>query len=87
MDQRVICSLKANYRKNVVRKIIQSVEKKKTLPKTLLLQKMQMLVSAWDALSTQAIVNCFQKSGISIESQETAIAEGDDPFSGITRHN
>ena len=39
-----------------------------------------MLVSAWDALSTQTIVNCFQKSGISIESQETAIAEGDDPF-------
>ena len=39
---------------------------------------MQMLVSAWDALSTQTIVNCFQKSGISTESQETT--EDDDPF-------
>ena len=41
---------------------------------------MQMLVSAWDALLMQTIVNCFQKSGISTESQETAIAEDDDPF-------
>ena len=41
---------------------------------------MQMIVSAWDALSTQTIVNCFRKSGLSTESQETTIAEDDDPF-------
>ena len=41
---------------------------------------MQMLVSAWDALSTQTIVNFFRKSGISTESQEAAIVEDDDPF-------
>ena len=80
MDEGVIRSLKRKYRKNVVQKIIQSVEKKKTLPKISLLQGMQMLVSAWDALSTQTIVNCFRKSGISTESQETAIAEDNDPF-------
>ena len=80
MDKGVICSLKAKHRKNVVRKIIQSEEKKKTLPKISLLQVMQMLVSAWDALSTQTIENCFRKSGIFTESQETAIAEDDDPF-------
>ena len=80
MNQGVIRSLKAKYHRNVVRKIIQSVEKKKTLPKILLLQGMQMLVSAWDALAMQTIVNCFRKSGISTESQETAIAEDDDPF-------
>ena len=39
-----------------------------------------MLVSAYDAQSTQAIVNCFRKSGISTESQVTDIAEDDDPF-------
>ena len=39
-----------------------------------------MFVSACDALSTQTTVNCFQKSGISTESQETAIAEDDNPF-------
>ena len=36
---------------------------------------MQILVSAWDALSTLTFVNCFRKSGISTESQKTAIAE------------
>ena len=51
----------------------------KTQP-ILMLQEMQMLVSAWDALSTQTIVNCFRKSGIFTESQETAIAEDGDPF-------
>ena len=63
---------------NVVRKIIQSVEKKKPLPKISLLQGIQMLDSAWDALST--IVNGFRKSGIPTGSQENAIAEDDDPF-------
>ena len=41
---------------------------------------MQMLVWTWDALSAQTIVNCFQKSEISTESQETTIAEDGDPF-------
>ena len=41
---------------------------------------MEMLVSAWDALSTETIVNCFRKSGISTESQETAIAQDGNPF-------
>ena len=41
---------------------------------------MQMLVSAWDALSTQTIANCFRKSGISTEIQETAMVENDDSF-------
>ena len=80
MDQGVIRSLKAKCCKNAVWKIIQSVEKKKTRPKISLLQGMQMLVSAWDALSMQTTVNCFRKSGISNASQETAIAEDDDPF-------
>ena len=80
MDQGFIRSLKAKYCKNVDWKIIQSVEKKKTLPKISLLQGIQMLVSAWDALSTQTIVNCFRKSGISTKSQETTIVEDDDPF-------
>ena len=40
MGQGVIRSLKAKYRKNVVQKIIQSLEKKKTLPKISLLQVM-----------------------------------------------
>ena len=52
MDQGVIRSLKAKYCQNVVWEIIHSVEKKETLLQILLLQRMQMLVSACDALLT-----------------------------------
>ena len=80
MDQGVIRSLKAIYRTNAVRKIIRSLEKKKTRPKISLLHGMQMLVSAWNALITEeTIMNCFRKAGISAENQDAAIAE-EDPF-------
>ena len=45
MYQGAIRSLKAKYHNDVVRKIVQSVEKNKTLPKISLLQGMQMLFS------------------------------------------
>ena len=80
VNQSVIRSLKAQYRKNVVRKIIQSAEKKKTVPKNSLLLEMQLLVAAWYALTTKTIVNCFRKSKIPIENQKAAIAEKDGPF-------
>ena len=57
MGQSVILSLKAQDRKNVIRKIIRSVEKKKTLPKTFLLPGMQILASACDAVTTKTVVN------------------------------
>ena len=41
---------------------------------------MQILLLAWNAQSTQTIVNCFRKCGISTENQETTTAEDDDPF-------
>ena len=46
MDQDVIRSLKAKYRKNVVSKLIRSVAKKKALPKMSLLLGMRILVAA-----------------------------------------
>ena len=61
IDQGVIRSLKAQYRRNVVRRITQSVEKKKTLLKFSLLLGMQMLVAALDAVTTETLVN-FLKS-------------------------
>ena len=80
MDQGVIRSLKAIYRKHVARKIIQCVERNKSLPKISLLQGMQMLVSAWDAVTTKTVVNCFRKSKISVQSQNAAITDDDNPF-------
>ena len=44
---------------------------------------MQMLVSAWNSVSIETIVNCFRKAGISPANQEAAIAEEDDPFKDL----
>ena len=70
MYQGVICSLKSQYLKNVVRKIIRSVDKKETFPKIYLLMGMHMLAAAWDAVATKTVVNCFRKSEISRERQK-----------------
>ena len=44
---------------------------------------MQMLVSAWNVLTTESIVNCFRKAGISAENQDAAIAEEDDTIKDL----
>ena len=41
---------------------------------------MQMLVAAWDAVTTKTLVNCFRKSKISSKSQKTVITEDDNLF-------
>ena len=82
MDQCVVRSLKEKYRTDVVRKI-RSLEKNKIFPKISLLHGMQMLVSAWNAFTTETIVNCFRKVGISAENQDAAIAEKDDHFKDL----
>ena len=79
MDQGVIGSLKAKCCTNLVRKIIRSVENK-TLGKISLLKGMQMLVATWYALTSQTIVNCLRKSGLSSESKVAAIDQDDDHF-------
>ena len=42
-----------------------------------------MLVSAWNSLTTETIVNCFRKAAISAENQDAAIAEEEDPFKSL----
>ena len=39
---------------------------------------MKILVSSWEAVSAQIIVNCFRKAGITSESQNAAITDADD---------
>ena len=73
MDHRVIRSLKAKYRNNLVQK----------MPEVSILKAMQMLASAWNAISTETIVNCFPKAGISTASQEPATADEDDSFKDL----
>ena len=83
MDQGVIRSLKAKYRNNVVRKNYSKCREKENPSKNFVAARTANVSFNLDALSTQTIVNCFRKSEISNESQETAIAEDDDPFRGL----
>ena len=83
MDQCVIRSLKEHYRVRVVRRLCRALDKAKTLPRISILQAMKILVSSWEAVSAQTIVNCFRKAGITSEAQNAAIADADDPFSNL----
>ena len=56
MDQGVIRSLKAHYRRRIVRPCIKSLDENKPLPKIISLQAMKNLVSSWNALSEETIV-------------------------------
>ena len=49
-----------------------------------MLDAMNMLVSSWNAVSSETIVNCFRKVGISSSSQELAQTDGDDPFKELS---
>ena len=42
-----------------------------------------MSVSAWNAVSSETIVNCFRKGRISTANQEAAIADEEDPFKNL----
>ena len=42
-----------------------------------------MSVSAWNAVSTETIVNSFRKGRISTANQEAAIADEEDPFKDL----
>ena len=83
MDQGVIRSLKVHYRKKVVCLCIKAVESNKPLPKISILQAMKHLVSSWNAVSKETIVNCFKKSDISQSNQQAAVNDDDDPFKSL----
>ena len=44
---------------------------------------MKILVSWWEAVSAQTIVNCFRRAGITPEAQNAAITDADYPFSDL----
>ena len=44
---------------------------------------MQYLVSSWNAVSEETIVNCFRKANISSSNQRVAEADADDPFKSL----
>lgn len=60
--------------------MIQQLEKGKDLPKISILRALQILVSSWNQVKKETIVNCFKKSKISQEDQKNATDDIDDPF-------
>ena len=63
MHQGVICSLKTQYRKNFVSKIIQSTEKKKT-PKNFFSTMNANVSWSLGCSNDETVANCFRKSKI-----------------------
>ena len=44
---------------------------------------MKLMVSSWNAVSKQTIVNCFKKAGISEENQAVRLSDEDDPLKDL----
>ena len=63
--------------------MLQSLGWNKPLPKITILQAMKNLVSSWNAVSEEAIANCFKKANISHANQQTAVTNADDPFKSL----
>ena len=84
MDQSVIRSLNAKYRRKIIKQLIRAVDMKKKLPQTSILDAMLLLQSAWSEVSELTIKNCFRKRGISEKSTKQAINKEDDPFKDLT---
>ena len=57
MDQGVIRCLKTHYRKQLVKLILRSLYSNKPLPKVSLLTALQLLVSTWNEVNQNKIVN------------------------------
>ena len=83
MDQGVIQSLKAHYRRIIFRLCIKFLDESKPLPTITILQAMKNLMLPWKAVSEETIVNCFKKVNISHASKQTALTNADDPFKSL----
>ncbi|XP_047125547.1 tigger transposable element-derived protein 4-like [Hydra vulgaris] len=83
MDQDVIRSLKAHYRHKIVRLCIKAVDNDEPMPK-IILQAMKDLVSSWNAVSKETVINCFKKAGISKTNKSIQEADDDHPFKFLT---
>eukprot|EP00794_Sanderia_malayensis_P015050 gene15050-16603_t len=84
MDQGVIRSLKAIYRRKIIQRIVRAVDAKKGIPKTSILDAMQLLRLSWAEVTEKTIKSCFKKAGISEQAAEEALEDKDDPFKDLT---
>ena len=73
MDLGVIRSLKAKYRKKYNSKYLRSLEKNEDLSIISILNRMQMLASAWNSVSIKTIVR--QKSIVTIFVRQKSVLQ------------
>ena len=66
-----------------IKKLIEAIEKKKPLPEFFILDAMQMLDVAWGKVTAKAVVNSFEKAGISKEMQSEVLLDADDRFKDL----
>lgn len=78
MDQGVIRSLKCHYRKLILLKMIECIEKKQDYSITLM-DAMRCIAKAWNRVTAKTIQNCFRHAGIS-STEERNAAETEDMF-------
>lgn len=77
LDLGIIRSVKAHYRKDLVRRMFISLEQKKQLNQLSILDAMHMLVSSWNRVTPTTISNCFRKAGFfeANEAKEVSLQE------------
>lgn len=63
LDQGIIRSFKAEYRKALVQKLISAIEDGEKLPSITVLDAMRMVDYAWSCVTEKTIKNCFKKAG------------------------
>ena len=64
--------------------MIKVLDKNKHLPNISIIQAIKYLVSSWNSVSKETIINCFNKAGISDSRKQLAITDADCPFKALT---
>ncbi|GBN84880.1 hypothetical protein AVEN_108310-1 [Araneus ventricosus] len=63
MDQGIIRSFEVNYRRQLVRKLVDAIDEGSTLPKINVLDSMMMTDYVWRNVTQKIVQNCFEKAG------------------------
>ncbi|GBL93785.1 Tigger transposable element-derived protein 6 [Araneus ventricosus] len=63
MDQGIIRRFKVNYRRRLVRKLVDGIDEGSTLPKINVLDSMRMTDYAWRNVTQKTVQTCFKKVG------------------------
>jgi len=67
LDQGIIKVTKQYYRRRLVLRFIHDIDHPEQKKPITILDAMRYITSAWEAVSTDTIVNCFQNAGVQWE--------------------